>query len=440
MMQTGRPYKLRNPQAVAWFIVLSGFVIFCGLCVTVTATVRWFLFDFQVDLNANVLVSRGRVEVRMVDGTNTSINRSQEIGANAFLSTETGSQGYIAFEDTNSGEIVASVFILQESAITLGRASQPLFSWSSNPYTITLNNPSGRFHVEIPKRTSRPLSLTIVTPAGEAQFSGAGKFRLDVASGQTTLTALYGEATLFSSTGGAQIASVGLVVVSQGEGPTTQVFTPQPISEDVLNAGFGSADDLAVNPALPVGWACASQANRQVEPQGNIGRELFEHRVSLRMLRQGEGLDHAESSCTYTLGLTPGIPLDVMGYTSLSVRARIKIRFQDVTTCGIRGSECPVMLELEYLGKGNTPDQPQFWRHGFYALRPAADNNPLSCDTCVQDHEKLSPDVWYLYDSGDLFRLLPENRRPEKILRLKVYASGHAYDAVVTDLVLAAGK
>jgi len=35
-----------------------------------------------------------------------------------------------------------------------------------------------------------------------------------------------------------------------------------------------------------------------------------------------------------------------------------------------------------------------------------------------------------------LLSLLPENKRPEKIIRLKVYASGHAYDAVVADLAL----
>jgi hypothetical protein len=118
----------------------------------------------------------------------------------------------------------------------------------------------------------------------------------------------------------------------------------------------------------------------------------------------------------------------------------MRILSQDVTTCGILGSECPIMLELEYQSKDDPPDQSQFWRHGFFATRPPTDDSPLFCDTCLQEHEKLNQGIWYFYDSGDLFKLLPENRRPVKILRLKIYSSGHAYEALVANLAVVAGK
>jgi hypothetical protein len=127
-------------------------------------------------------------------------------------------------------------------------------------------------------------------------------------------------------------------------------------------------------------------------------------------------------------------------YTSLSVQIKMKLHFQDVTTCGIRGSECPVMVRLDYdfLDAQNRL-QAQVWYQGFYADRPPSDNNIQRCDNCPSVHEQISKDAWYLYDSGDLLKQLPSNETPVALNSITIYSSGHQYDVAIGDLAVLAG-
>jgi hypothetical protein len=442
MTPTNRGYTLRNPQAVAWIVLLTGAVMFCVLCVVSTAGARWFLFDSEVSLTIRLTVSRGRVDLRLPDGTDIGVNRERFIDTpNAVMETDITSQGYLTFEDNYSRQVVATVYLLQDSSLTLRKSTGPRFDWGSNGHEIVLDSPGGRFYVQVEADSGRPLTVEIAAPTGGARLGGPGLARVEVSDRQVQMHVEAGQGTLRGRDGNSlllEAGTLGAVRAPEDENGDQRVSVTQ-APYQVLNARFGSLDDIDVNPALPVGWGCTSRANRQNEPQGSVARTYFDQQVVLRMLRAGEGLDHAESRCTYSFELAPRLSQDVSGYSSLAIRAWIRIHHQDVTTCGIRGSECPIMLELEYLAPGSDPDQPMFWRHGFYAIRPPTDDNPLSCDTCLQEHEKLNAGAWYIYDSGDLFRALPENRRPVRITQLSVYASGHAYDAVVGDLVVIAG-
>ncbi len=45
---------------------------------------------------------------------------------------------------------------------------------------------------------------------------------------------------------------------------------------------------------------------------------------------------------------------------------------------------------------------------------------------------------WFLYDSPNLMEIVPEEIRPARIQLIRVYASGHSYDSMVTDIELLA--
>lgn len=445
MLYGTRSHTLRNPQAVAWAILLASFVTFCLIMALGTAGAYWFLFESRVEMTIRLTVSKGRVDLTLPDGSPASAARQEFPEANSVVQVDSVSQGYLTFEDNYSKQLIATVFLMQGSSLTIERAARPRFEWSSAPYTIRLRNAVGRFWIDMPADVARDVTLEISAEAGVARFSESGNFRLHSSSQQIDLHVDNGAAVLESPIGEVRTVKAGEIGTLLREPIGIGTFIVRATPFELLNADFGSREDITTNPALPFGWACTSRANRPNEPQGSFSRLLFDQQVALSMRRLGQGLDHAETSCQYTFSEDDGIVLSIprrslSNYDSLHIRARVRIRSQDVTTCGIQGSECPVMIQLDYLGENNAPERPQVWRHGFYTLRPPTDENPTICDTCLQEHEKINADTWYIYDSGDLFRLLPGARKPESILRLRVYASGHAYESIIANLQVIGGR
>jgi len=385
-------------------------------------------------MDNRLIISRGRTDLSSVTGGIVAGNSQGTVALNTTLKIDSSSQSYVTFRHNVSGQMIATVYAFQDSTITFEEGLQPRFEWSRKPYTIRFSNATGRFVIAIPSQLGRPVSVSIQSALGEARFAESGRYTVNMTDESMTLVTDSGAGELRALSG-----QIGRVEAGQSAAlkKDRQEIVARPSSIVMLNAGLGGPD-VETNQALPVGWGCTSFANKQNEPQGNFRRALDEQRVILHMSRSGRGLDHAETSCEHYFGEAPNGPaLDISQHTWLSVRAEMRINAQDVTTCGIQGSECPVMFELEYLGEGNTT---QFWRHGFYAERPFNDSNPLSCDTCLQDHEKLTLKSWYIYDSGNLLTLMPQGKRPQKIVRLRIYSSGHAYDIDLAEIAILAGK
>ncbi len=94
------------------------------------------------------------------------------------------------------------------------------------------------------------------------------------------------------------------------------------------------------------------------------------------------------------------------------------------------------MLALTYLSQGGVG---RIWRHGFYAIRGVDDSNPIICDTCLNAHEQVNKKAWFIYDSGDLFKLVPDDQRPVQIIKIRVYSSGHQYDISLAELEVLIG-
>ena len=73
----------------------------------------------------------------------------------------------------------------------------------------------------------------------------------------------------------------------------------------------------------------------------------------------------------------------------------------------------------------------------FDAQNPA----PLVCQTCGEfyEHRPVAKQIWYTYESGNLFSRLIEEKRPSRILEVYFYASGHRYDVFVSEMSLFVG-
>ncbi len=426
-------------QTAAWVILITGFLLFCTLCTAGTLGVYWFFFESRADMDVRVTVSRGRTDLASLTGSMAAGSPQTEVALNTTLAVDSSSQSYLTFRDGYSGQMIAIIYVLQDSAATFNEGSRPRFEWSRKPYNIRLSNAAGRFVVYIPPQVGRAIAVDLQSALGEARFSQSGRYTVNVTEQGMELITHAGMGELRALTGRANGVPANQAATLAKDQPEIVL---RPYTTVMLNAGLGDPD-VETNSALPIGWVCTSFANKQNEPQGVFRRELDEQRVTLHMSRSGPNLDHAETNCEHPFGEAAS-GLDITNYTWLSVRAEMRINGQDVTTCGVQGSECPIMLELKYVNDaikdadGNLI--PQYWRHGFYADRPFNDGNPLTCDTCLQDHEKLTLKSWYIYDSGNLLTLLPQGRRPQKIVQLRVYSSGHAYDIDLAEIAILAGK
>src|SRR5262249_15612435 len=114
-----------------------------------------------------------------------------------------------------------------------------------------------------------------------------------------------------------------------------------------------------------------------------------------------------------------------------------KIGYQSLNACGVDGSECPMMLQIDYSDANGVGHH---WIHGFYSLVQPQLNYPLQCNSCAQEHEHIYANAWYTYDTDNFFNLFPPDTRPVSIANVQFYASGHQYDVYVGEVALLVGN
>jgi hypothetical protein len=96
--------------------------------------------------------------------------------------------------------------------------------------------------------------------------------------------------------------------------------------------------------------------------------------------------------------------------------------------CGYLGSECPIILRIDYKDEHGTDRE---WIHGFYSGEPA-DDWPVNWWS-----EQIQVGTWQPYNSGNLMDELAATS-PALIKSVTIYASGHSFQAMVTEVELLA--
>jgi hypothetical protein len=440
---------MRNPQTIAWVIVLASFALFCVLCASGTFGAYWFMFESGVPLTTRLTVSRGAVTVVRPDLTSYLVNSagsSNYIAPSSILQTDADSQGYLTFEDSYSGQLIGTVYILENTSIGFTEAVRPRFEWGKAKYAMLLSNAIGRFSIDLSARVTRGSVLSLTSESGTAYVEDGGSYAVEALDQHIQVYTRYGKGLLYASDLAWQVNENALGRLEKGQHEVS--LTTYPF--DMLNLAepgppqpsFGADDPSATaNNSLPLFWACESFAQSPNEIQGMWQRKNINNSVVLEFARRGLGpsnrpLGPAFVGCRFSFPRNP-LGLHVSQYSSLVIRLKMKIVFQDVTTCGILGSECPIMLEMKYV---DINGQPQFWRQGFYADRPSSDNSIQRCDTCPHDHQQINKDAWYIYDTGDLKKQFPADKMIDYVEYVRVYASGHQFEVALSDFTVLGGK
>ena len=138
-----------------------------------------------------------------------------------------------------------------------------------------------------------------------------------------------------------------------------------------------------------------------------------------------QGAYHAET------GIRQIINKNVRDFASLRLHFVVRVFDQDVPVCGQAGSECPMMVRLDYKDQDGTD---RSFLQGFYTRPDGSGANPTYNTTSGSrnEHRRIPPNVAYTYDSANLMETL----KPAQITAITFYASGHSYRSSVAEVEL----
>ncbi|MCY3946765.1 MAG: hypothetical protein OXF44_10845 [Anaerolineaceae bacterium] len=442
-----------NPQILAWSILLLSFALFCLLFASFLVTAENFLFQSSLPMEVILNVGRGTVSVSDL------ANPVEQVGINGsaiadgvIVRTDPQSQGTINFIDGEEGEerLLATLTLQRNSRVTLLSAQRPRFPWSRRGHEIALQDVIGEMNLTISDFVGQDMRVFGRTP-GRAwlQMSGPGTYTIEGASEELRLFNHDGQVRLESADG---LQSRDVSPGAQGavlyETPRVEIrpgYVNLLKDEDFaqLQGGASTSEGTA--------WTC--DHGQSDSPPG--AHEILDAfgLDSLRFLRDGGVTSHGENFCVQQFGQR-GLDLKQFDLDYLSIRVSFFVERASLGSCGTHGSECPLMLRMDYLNQeylepqqGLQPGETGVravppggdaikWHHGFFTH--TREEWPMRCDTCIQDHELIHEKSWYVYESPNLLTLFSPNPPPEIIVGVWVYASGHEYDVRVRDVALLA--
>lgn len=426
-----------DPQRLAWGMLLLAFAAFCVICVVVGIGVNFFLFQSTIPMDSILVVGRGSIGVREANSDRYAFVPDRALlSFSSEVNTAPQSQANITFIDFQSGEHpVAYITVNSSSSLQVRSASRPRFEWSTSAYLIDLQQVAGDFDLFIPDDVGRNITISLTTVQGTLiNLYESGQYIVDASDTAVRVVNRAGSASLIPpdrQSGRAIPVNFQGVLQTGGDIEVRPGFTDLLVNGNFreLNPNAGGGDSPQ---ELLRGWVCGSDPNDN--PRGSYRSQMVGGLMTLRIERYQDATTHGRTSCVQIFG-QPGLEVGQNDYDFLALRARFFINFQSLHGCGIDGSECPLMLRMDYV---NERGEPHIWYHGFYALNDPQLGYPLRCDSCSQEHEFINARSWYTYQSDDFLTLFPDGQKPATILSIMLYASGHQYDVHVNELALLA--
>jgi hypothetical protein len=174
---------------------------------------------------------------------------------------------------------------------------------------------------------------------------------------------------------------------------------------------------------LSTGWVLWETHEKKEEEPGTACTETVDGNQVVHFIRQGGNQQHAEN------GILQELDLDVRDANSLEVHLSVRVIHQSLSGGGWLSSEFPVMVRLRFRdANGREHD----WVRGFYYANWE--------DLSVRDDEwsrgiLIPQDFWHSFEANNLMLSLGD-QKPAHLISLSVYASGHDYESMVSDVGL----
>ena len=401
---------IRTRERFACLTLLVSFLLCIGTAIGTPLGVRYFLRNARVDQKVTLEQQRGtprmqrggQGEIIALVGVAVGVTRG------TVVTTGATDQGALTLYDPGDEPIVLSqVQIYADSAVTLLRARSPRFNASPLTHEVALSVTEGRVRISVAPAGGRPTIVELQTPHLTASLN-EGSYEVRVHSNFSELAVRDGDA---------QVTALNEETVDLGPSQRT-IAQSESTTLRVLSAERNLLTNGQFQPPISDSWE-VYQRDIQQEPAGTVEATTLEGRSVARLHRSGFG--HVE------IGIRQSIEYDVRDFASLVFHLNVQIRSQSLTGCGSLGSECPIMVRIDYKDTSGTD---RVWYHGFYSAEATPSNLTPEWD------EQIPAGTWFAFDSGNLIELFQEP--PALIKTVTLYASGHSFDAFITDVELLA--
>ena len=389
----------RDPQKVAWAILLASFFVFCALAVAIPLAIRWWVINAEDSHEVTLEVISGTVLVRDKGfPPDVGVTSERKVPEGSVIRTDANSKALLTFFDDSR------VTIFPSSEVRLIKARSPSFDLSPRPNTITVEQNAGRIRVGPALPTSRPTDWQVITPHSQISLS-EGSYSVMVSNEASEIAVRRGEATVEAKDRRTSLPLGKRVVVALGEGPS-----------DLLPA----AHNLIINDDFSrglFGWRTYPTSAPEGLERGEAEVATFEGRQVLRLYRPGEDTVHTEA------GIIQEVDQDVSDYLSLQLRLDVRVNSHSLGGGGYLSSEYPVIVRIDYEDEYGSAAH---WYHGFYCQN-IHNNKTLN-------GEEIRCGVWYPYEETNLLEILEPP--PFYIRSVQIYASGWNYDSLVAEIGL----
>lgn len=398
-------------ERLAWAVLLLSFATCLALAVGIPLAAQDFVRTARVGQEVAVEPQRGTP--RMQRGGQGEIialvGLANNVPAGTVLTTDASDQGILTlYAPGPEPEVVAEATIYGDTTVTLVTARSPRFHASPLPHEVVLEVARGRVRVAVSPAFNRQTVVELRTPHLTARLS-EGSYEARVWPALSELAVREGTAQASAGGDTVTLGPSQRTVAHAGTSPLQTL----PAERNLLSNGTFST-------ALEETWEVYT-GDVQHPPEGTVEATTLGGRPAAHFYRDGIG--HAE------IGIRQQIGYDVRDFTSLTLHLNLLIRYQSLTGCGILGSECPIMVRIDYKDIYGTD---RVWYHGFYSVAASPDDLLPGWD------EQTPLGTWFTYESGNLIELFEEP--PASVTAVTIYASGHSFDALVTGVELLAAE
>ncbi|HTP06935.1 MAG TPA: hypothetical protein VMP08_01700 [Anaerolineae bacterium] len=403
----------RNPERLAWTVVLISLFICIGLAVSVPLAASSIVNDSSETAAITLEVQQGTALINRPDSTDpigvtTSTNNLIE---GASIRADPNTQALLTIRSPRDNSILETVQIYGNTDLMIDRARAPRFQMSTRPHQIDLQTSIGRVRVNVASSDARPIDSALTTPQARTTLQ-EGSYAFEVNNDETQVTVREGTAQVSAQGVVQEVTPPGRTVVKLN-GPPSGVLSPE--RNLVVNGNF----------RLPLEgtWDTYNDLQNPDEQPGTVTIQTVGGQPSAVFERQGAY--HAET------GMRQTINKNVLDFTSLRLHFVVRIFDQDVPVCGQAGSECPMMLRLDYKDQDGTD---RSFLQGFYTRPDSSGANPTYNTTSGirTEHRRVPANVAFSFDSANLMETL----KPAQITAITFYASGHSYHSSVAEVEL----
>ncbi len=408
----------KNPERVAWLVILGAFSVCLALAIAGPLTARYFLL-YSMEARTSLVQAISPNQDGGGTVSYTPPNATQPIAVKSdpapfaeggVIETDQASRAFITFFDGSTAQVSPG------SELIITQMRRPRFGWSPLPNVIQINQVQGLViygalsafaHPGNPE--GRAVHFTIHTPNFDVTLTD-GSYSIEVTESGSQVLVREGSAVVHSPQGEHQVV-IGQGQRLQAENGQPLPVNPIPAAQDIIVSGDFSSDVLAPT------WQPYTDPNYDTGGvKGSVLVVTMGDRRALQILRTG-----AKNS-TVT-GIRQQIDRDVSYFRTLVFSADVRLHYQSLSGGGYLSTEYPLLIRLKYRDvDGNEWEE---WR-GFYYQND--DQNPTN------NGERIPQDTWVPYETGNLFTLL--EHRPFRIISLAIYASGWDYESYIANAKL----